>query len=130
MSRRRASHRETYDLYRDLIHLRRTDAVFQKPQARRVDGALLSSHAFVLRFFGDSSGDDRLLLVNLGPDLDLARAPEPLLAPPSQAGWSLLWSSEHPRYGGDGTPPFDHEGPWHIPGEAAVALAPMQLARD
>ena len=35
----------------------------------------------MLRFFGDG-GDDRLLLVNLGRDLHLDPAPEPLLAPP------------------------------------------------
>ena len=37
-----------------------------------VDGAVLGAEAFVLRFFGDD-GDDRLLLVNLGRDLDARR---------------------------------------------------------
>ncbi len=52
------------------------------------------------------------------------RLPEPLLAPP--AGHALgrcCWSSEDPRYGGDGTPPLDAADGWHIPGEAAVVLA-------
>ena len=40
---------------------------------------MLSERAFVLRFFGDN-GDDRLLVVNLGYDLYLDVAPEPLLA--------------------------------------------------
>jgi maltooligosyltrehalose trehalohydrolase len=66
-----------------------------------------------------------LLIVNLGPDLHLDPAPEPLLAPPRGAGWTLLWSSEDPRYGGSGTPQlesaFDN---WRIPGHAAVVLAP------
>ena len=48
----------------------------------RVDGAVLGPEAFVLRFFGEN-GSDRLLLVNLGRDLDLDSAPEPLLAPPA-----------------------------------------------
>ena len=78
----------------------------------------------MVRFFGDDRGNDRLLLVNLGPDLTLHRAPEPLLAPPAGASWSILWSSEDTRYGGDGAPPLDRSGVWHLPGESALALAP------
>ena len=36
-------------------------------------------------------------------DLHLDPAPEPLLAPPADAGWIILWSSEDPKYGGTGT---------------------------
>ena len=78
-----------------------------------------ASDAFVLRFFGQDD-DDRLLLVNLGRDLELAVAPEPLLAPPAGRRWSLLWSSEDPRYGGGGGPSL--ESPWVLPGEAAIVL--------
>ena len=70
-------------------------------------------------------GDDRLLLVNLGRDLHLDPAPEPLLAPPEGRRWSVLWSSEDPRYGGGGTVPPETEDNWRIPGEAAVVLVPM-----
>ena len=86
-----------------------------------MDGAVLGAEAFVLRFFGDD-GDDRLLLVNLGLDLLLTAAPEPLLAPVEDAEWKLIWSSEDPRYGGFGTP-SPGEGPWRIPGHAAMVLA-------
>ena len=71
-----------------------------------VDGAVLSSEAFLLRFFGEQR-DDRLLLVNLGANLHLDPAPEPLLAPPDGSEWTTLWSSENPKYGGIGTPPLD-----------------------
>ena len=37
--------------------------------------------------------DDRLLLVNLGRQLDLAGAAEPLLGPPAGRRWRILWSS-------------------------------------
>jgi maltooligosyltrehalose trehalohydrolase len=71
------------------------------------------------------SSGDRLLVVNLGPDLDLTPAPEPLLAPPAGARWQVLWSSEDPRYGGSGAPPpEDAGGAWRLPGQAAIALAP------
>ncbi len=119
----RQSHAEWYALHRDLLKLRREDPVFRAEKPRGVDGAVLAPEAFVLRFFGDG-GDDRLLLVNLGRDLHLDPAPEPLLAPPENAVWDVLWSSEHPRYGGDGTAPPDTEANWRLPGHAAVALAP------
>ena len=61
-----------------------------------------------------------MLIVNLGCDLELTPAPEPLLAPASAAGWSLLWSSESVRYGGQGTPPLDTTGAWRLPGECAL----------
>jgi maltooligosyltrehalose trehalohydrolase len=69
---------------------------------------------------------DRLLLINLGRDLDFTPAPEPLLAPPAGARWQVLWVSEDPRYGGSGAPPpEDDAGRWRLPGQAAVALRPV-----
>ena len=63
---------------------------------------MLAEQAFVLRFFGEAG--DRLLLINLGPDLVLDIAPEPLLAPPQNRLWATLWTSEDIEYGGCGTP--------------------------
>ena len=87
-----------------------------------MDGAVLGPEAFVLRFFGDC-GDDRLLLVNFGRDLGRRSIPDPLVAPPSERSWRLLWSSEHPAYGGSGTPEIETKERWRIPGHAAIALA-------
>jgi maltooligosyltrehalose trehalohydrolase len=120
----RERNRRAYDLHRDLLRLRREDRVFSAQRPRGVDGAVLGSEAFVLRFFGDDAGDDRLLVVNFGRDLHLDTAPEPLLAPPADSVWTILWSSESPRYGGGGTPPLEADDNWRIPGHAAVALAP------
>jgi maltooligosyltrehalose trehalohydrolase len=119
----RERHAPLYALHRDLLRLRRTDPVFRRPRHRGVDGAVLAAHAFVLRFFAED-GADRLLLVNLGRDVHLDPAPEPLLAPPEGKPWSLLWSSEDIRYGGCGTPAIETDENWCIPGESAVALAP------
>jgi maltooligosyltrehalose trehalohydrolase len=126
----RETHREVYELHRDLLCLRRGDAVFSSQEPRGVDGAILSADAFVLRFFGreEMEGDDRLLVVNLGSDLNLNPAPEPLLAPPAGKVWATLWSSEDYRYGGTGTPPLETKGGWCIPGRAAVALRPADAA--
>jgi maltooligosyltrehalose trehalohydrolase len=97
-----------------------------------VDGAVIGGHAWVLRFFsGDAAGvTDRLLLVNLGTDLTLAPMPEPLLAPPEDRAWRILWSSEHPAYGGGGTPSLYREGILHIAGESALVLQPGPLTCD
>jgi len=122
----RRRHAWAYDLHRDLLKLRREDPVFRAQRPRGVDGAVLGSQAFVLRFFGHG-GDDRLLVVNFGRDLHLDPAPEPLLAPPEARAWTIRWSSDDPRYGGDGTVSPDPEDNWRIPGEAAVVLAPGSL---
>ena len=96
---------------------------------------MLGGEAFVLRFFGpdgaavefgDELSGDRLLLVNLGRDLRLDSAAEPLLAPPATARWRQLWSSEHASYGGGGTPPVeDRDGIWRLPGRAAIVMTPV-----
>jgi maltooligosyltrehalose trehalohydrolase len=112
-----------YALHRDLLALRREDPVFRSQQPRAVDGAQLGPQSLLLRFFGGTAGD-RLLLLNLGADIRLDQAPEPLLAPPRRGAWRLLWSSEDPRYGGRGTPPIVTDAGWYLPGHAAVVLGP------
>jgi maltooligosyltrehalose trehalohydrolase len=126
----RAKNKDLYAMTRDLLRRRREDPVFRAPRHRGVDGAVLSPHAFVLRFFA-ADGMDRLLVVNLGHDLHLLPAPEPLLAPPEAMAWSVLWSSESIRYGGTGTPPIEtFDAGWWLPGEAAVVLAPGPRSPD
>ena len=105
-----------------MIALRKSDPAFRPGIV--LDGATLGLTAFVLRYFVPD-GEDRLLVINLGRDLHLDPAPEPLLAPPgSDLVWSVLWSSEDPKYGGHGTAPLDTEDNWRIPGESAVLLRP------
>lgn len=123
----RETHREAYDLTRDLLRLRREDPVLRSQRRGGVDGAVLAPHAFVLRFFGERHDEDRLLLVNLGRDLPLRVAPEPLLAPPAGAGWTVAWSSDEPRYCGQGVPPVLTDEGLRIPGEAAVLLVAARL---
>ena len=111
-----------YALHRDLLKLRREDPVLRTQGKGWLDGAVLGREAFALRFFGENGGD-RLLLVNLGMDLDLTPVPEPLLAPLTGLRWEVLWSSEDPRYGGSGAPPpEDEEGRWRVAGQSATVL--------
>lgn len=123
----RARHLEISVLVRDLLRLRRKDENFSRQERGNVDGAVLGSHSFVLRYF-DSLGDDRLLVVNLGPARLLEVAPEPLLAPPSPGRWKTLWSSEAPQYGGPGAVALETKNGWTIPAEAAVVLRPVRKA--
>lgn len=120
----RERHAEIYAMHIDLLKLRREDIAFGAQRKRAIDGAVLANEAFVLRYFVDD-GSDRLLIVNFGTDLHLDPAPEPLLAPPDNSRWEVVWSSESLRYGGSGTPALDSEENWRMPGHAAVALAPV-----
>jgi len=86
------------ELHRTLIRLRTDDPL--------IGGAVLSDEALLLRWA------DRLLIVNLGRDLELDIVPEPLLAPPRGEQWKLLWSS---------TSPVEIA---HIPAESAALFAP------
>jgi maltooligosyltrehalose trehalohydrolase len=118
----RQRHASIYALHRDLLELRRTDPVLGRRPCR-IDGAALTDEAWMLRFFAPN-GADRLLIVNLGRDLLLGPAPEPLLAPAEGLGWRILWSSEAPGYGGSGGPAQDTAGDWLVPGQSAIVLAP------
>jgi maltooligosyltrehalose trehalohydrolase len=122
----REKHAETYALHRDLLKLRKSETVFSR-QDRQFDGAILGPEAFTVRFFSEGYRDDRLLVVNLGEDLHLTPAPEPLLGPPQNTQWEVQWSTEDPRYGGNGTPPLDSERNWIIPAHAAVVLRPAKI---
>ncbi|MGA7235175.1 MAG: malto-oligosyltrehalose trehalohydrolase [Bryobacteraceae bacterium] len=117
----RETHAPIYQLHKDLLRLRRDDPVFRTRPP--VEGAVLGNHAFVLRFFGRKAGD-RLLLINLGPDLHLDIAPEPLLAPPHNRLWSPFWTSEDFKYGGCGTQQPDGPDGWRLPAESAIVMGP------
>lgn len=109
-------------LHRHLLTLRRCDPVLTADDTR-IDGAVLGAQSFAVRYFGRSG--HRLLLVNLGADLPLAVAPEPLLAPcDGGSSWQRLWYSDDPAYGGRGASmPVSGDGSWHIPAESATLLA-------
>ena len=109
------------ELHRDLLRLRRQDAVFAQQDRLAIEGAVVGPEAFALRWFSESDGD-RLALFNLGRDFDWHPVTEPLVAPPCGKQWKLIWSSEDALYGGMGTPHFDNKH-WPVPGHAAVVFA-------
>lgn len=105
--------------FKDLIHLKRTDPVFSHSETVKIDGAVLNQDVLLIRFFGPK--EDRLLIVNFGPDLYFNPAPEPLLVPESGKEFDVLWSSESLSYGGEGTPPINIPS-WKILGHSAIVL--------
>lgn len=126
----RGSHAALYQLTKDLLTLRRTEPCFRAAKRRAIDGAVLGPQAFALRYFMHD-GLDRLLLVNLGRDLQLETAPEPLLGSFIEAPWQLCLSTEDPAYGGGGVGPVEtDDAGWQIPGQAAVFLRIASRTQD
>jgi maltooligosyltrehalose trehalohydrolase len=119
----REKNRQLYDLHIDLLKLRREDSRFLRQIPGGVDGAILGSSSFVLRYVS-REGDDRLLLVNLGERQVLHPASDPLLAPPLGCTWETLWTSESSRYGGAGSVAVATQEQWILPAESTVALRP------
>jgi maltooligosyltrehalose trehalohydrolase len=123
------THSEIYRLHRDLLRLRKEDPTISLQGDSGIghagiDGAILSDRCFLVRYFSPAYATDRLLLVNLGAELEFNPSPEPLLGPPEGKAWKTLWSSEDPQYGGCGTAELDSQENWRVPGHAAVLLQP------
>jgi maltooligosyltrehalose trehalohydrolase len=114
-------------LHRDLLALRRDDRTISLQGEHGLDGATLNDQALILRFGGEAD-EDRMLVVNLGSDVNLATRGEPLVAPPAGTDWQILWSSEDPAYGGSGTPEWTVNR-WSVPGHAALLLGASSTAR-
>jgi maltooligosyltrehalose trehalohydrolase len=120
----REANDQSWRMHRDLLRLRATEAAFQRQAAGAVDGAVLAPEAFVLHFDAEREADERLLVINFGPDLVAASFAEPLIAPPEGTRYVVQWSSEHPDYGGVGTPEVVTDDGWRIPSHSAFVLKP------
>ncbi len=113
-------------LHRDLLALRRSDPTLSS--GIRPECSSFGDDLLVLRWIAGGLSD-RLLVVNLGRTRRLTAPSDPLLAPPGGAAWSVRWASDHPTYGGEGTPPLTDRplGPWTVPAESALFLVPREL---
>ena len=120
----RAANEHVVALHRDLLTLRREDKAFASQSKASMEGAVLAERCFVLRWFLGGS-DDRLLVINLGAEFLLDPIAEPILAPPAGSKrWRTLWSSEAPKYGGQGAPEIETDPGWRIKGQSATVLRP------
>ncbi|MEO7775105.1 MAG: malto-oligosyltrehalose trehalohydrolase [Steroidobacteraceae bacterium] len=120
----RISNGHTYEMYRELLRLRREDCAIAAQDRFAIDGAVLGEHCFILRWAAARAADERLLFVNLGTQVELPSVPEPLLAPPAGRTWRALWSSDEPRYGGGGVRPVHDGARWIGQPEQATLLWP------
>jgi len=118
----RERHAPIYRLHRDLLRLRREDPAIRQRRSASMHGAVLGERALCLRFLCPAG--DCLLIMNLGGDLELAPAPEPLLAPPNGSGWALLWCSEDYAYGGHGVPDLREDGVLFVPARCSLLYGP------
>jgi maltooligosyltrehalose trehalohydrolase len=114
----RLTHSDIYNFHEDLLKLRREDSVIAAQNRKGIDGAVLSREAFAMRFQKESEA--RLLIVNLGAECYFNPCPEPILAPPPNKKWELVWSSDRVRYGGPGVRDACLEKGWRLPAESAV----------
>jgi maltooligosyltrehalose trehalohydrolase len=127
-------HRDTprarawWALHRDLLALRRRDLRLRRAHPQRPEGAVLRHDALALRWV-TPTGDDRLLLANLGPDVEISALAEPLLAPPALRPWRLAFSSDALEYGGGGAVPYD-AARWLLPGRTTTFLTAAGEAVD
>ena len=115
----RHAHRAIVQLHRDLMALRAKDQTLSAEDGV-FDAAAIDTRALVMRIEADGR-PDRLLVVNFGPAFDVSGVSEPLVAPPDDRGWRVIWHSERPAYGGAGMAPPEPLR-LEIPGQAAVLL--------
>lgn len=121
--RERGANRHIVSLHRDLIRIARHDPVISSCARGAVDGTVIAEDALALRY--TTTDGERLLVLNLGADAELPRAPYPQLAPPSGRRWRALLTTEDPRYGGRGGPEPEHEdGRWMLVAQSAALLEP------
>jgi maltooligosyltrehalose trehalohydrolase len=127
--RDRPFHARVLGMHRDLLELRRDDPTLRREgeDGVTVDAAALDDVSFVVRYFGaERDGtEDRLLVVNLGADREPDSLAEPLVAPPAGTTWRPAWSSDDPRYGGQGVRGAREGRALFLPGESAVFMVPV-----
>ena len=106
----------------------KTWTVFEETEAPGIPWAAVSTGKDLRFTMGEGAEDDeRLLLLNLGAECRLRSCSDPLMAPPAGYAWRIVWSSDDPIYGGDGTAPFD-PADLRLPPHALLVLAPAPVS--
>jgi len=109
---------EARSLYRDLIALRKNDAVLSVVGTAdaSIETSAPTPELALIRYWAGE--ETRLLVINLGL---LATCPmnDPLLAPGAGRRWELLLCSERATYGGTGVDDSFDEGCWRLQAHCA-----------
>jgi maltooligosyltrehalose trehalohydrolase len=109
-------------LHRDLIQLRRQDAVLSQLglPAVQIESSAPTGSLVLLRYM--SGREHRLLVVNFADEYHCPMN-DPLFAPVPHTRWTQLWTSEQLQYGGVATLPIPDTNPWVFPAASAVLFA-------
>src|SRR5206468_2369592 len=110
------------NLHRDLLRLRREDAVLARVGTPAVEIQTSAPTPALLIVRYRSNDDERLLLLNLGERVS-CRMNDPLLAAPAGMRWSPVWCSAHIDYGGRGIVETFGDGCWDLQTHCAWLLA-------
>jgi maltooligosyltrehalose trehalohydrolase len=120
----RALHAPVYELYRELLRLRREDTVLRHGDRRAMRAEAIGAQMLLVhRWHGD---EHRLLVVNFGPSVGIRSATLPALGDLSHSTWEPILATSEPRYGGNGAPCGFLETPdgprFEIPARTAVVF--------
>jgi maltooligosyltrehalose trehalohydrolase len=109
-------------LHRDLLRLRRDDAVLRElgTAGVRVESSAPNPTLLLIRYFADAG--QRLLVVNFADEQRLAMN-DPLLAAAPSSEWQQTWTSEQPQYGGHDPRSILDASPWVVPANSAILLS-------
>lgn len=106
----REAHREIYDLYRELIALRKAEPALQGSDRSRTGATALGAELISVRRWNEES--EMLLLANFGPETST----------PLGEGAVIVLSTQDERFGGDGKPLIYGDGAVIIPARSAFIL--------
>lgn len=116
--RERERHGAIYALHRDLLALRREDAVLREQRRDRTAATVAGGQQVALRRWNDDG--ERLLIANFGAACVLTTA---ALGATVDGGWRLLYVTTEPRYGGNGAAPVIGDGGVAMPARCAAVWA-------
>ena len=108
-------------LHRDVLTLRREDAVLGELGTGRVqvEASAPTESVLLIRYIGQA--EDRLLVVNFADEYHCPMN-DPLLAPRPGTQWTQLWTSEQLQYGGIAVAPIPDAQPWVVPATCAALM--------
>lgn len=95
-------HAGVYQLYRDLLALRRQHTAFRNRSREHYTITTLSDSTVALRYTSSEATKNILVLVNLRGEIELNPMGQTITSPPDGHAWRTALDSEDTQYGGNG----------------------------
>ncbi len=120
--RERTLHGGIHELYRELLLLRKNDAVLSHNERSHTRASALTAQIVAIhRWWGN---EQRIMLANLGHALNLSMPQAEGLTPLGRHPWSMIFTTSDPRFGGAGESPsttgFGSGKTIHLPARTAA----------